>query len=127
MTAGRDMGCDIHFYVEQLAPDGTWRHAPDVPEPPRSYALFNALAGVRREQDDPPPFFEPQHELPADVSAEVLEHAAFWEGCGHGFSSRTLTELLSRDWTGLPFGETLQAMAALGPPDRVRAIFWFDH
>lgn len=120
------MGCDISWHVERQREDGAWEYVAETPEPVRWYELFSVLAGVRREVGDPPQRFEPQCDLPIDASAEVR---AMWEhderDC-FGTSYRTLAEFQAYDWTALQLDECLEAMTALGPPEKVRAIFWFN-
>lgn len=120
------MGCDIHWHVERQRDDGTWEYVPGMPEPGRWYELFSALAGVRWEREDPPPRFEPQDELPPDVSEGV--RALFDEYYYFGTSFRTLAELQAHDWRAFTeFTRVLGAIATLGPPEKVRAVFWFDN
>lgn len=123
------MGCDIQWHVERQRDDGTWEYVPDTPEPGRCYELFSALAGVRSEPEDPPPLFEPQQALPPDASESVR---ALYEDGVHRFgtSYRTLAELQAHDWrtfNGGEFASVLDAMTTLGPPERVRAVFWFSN
>lgn len=121
------MGCDIHWFAESQNEDGKWIPRLVI-EPRRQYCLFSALAGVRREESDPPPRFEPQHAIPDDASSEVRAEAAEWDVDGHSFSYRTLAELQAHDWSEFPsFVEVLESMATMGHPDRVRAVFWFDN
>lgn len=120
------VGCDIHLFVEQQRPDGTWQRAekmvpnrwynekyPD--EPPevrdtwyhgRNYSLFAMLADVRNgtgfagtDIGKPVVPIDKPRGLPDDVSAEVKKESDEWGVDGHSHSWFTAGELLRVDWS----------------------------
>ncbi len=121
------MGCDIHWFVERQRDDGAWEVVSEADGPHRYYNLFFALAGVR--YGTAVPIAEPRG-LPDDVSDEVKRDSDDWGCDGHSHSWHTLETLLAYDWESSGLGNfrgILNQMAALGLPDRVRAVFWFDN
>lgn len=100
-----------------------------------NYLSFGVLAGVRNS--DVETIAVPRG-VPSDLSPELREIWATWGE--HTPSWLLLSELQAFDWTkkipeyGKTYAETcsilhdktLPAMAKLGDPDKVRAVFWFD-
>ncbi|MEM1056642.1 MAG: hypothetical protein AAGI52_14055 [Bacteroidota bacterium] len=108
----------------------------------RSYATFSALADVRNRSRDIPPIHPPRG-VPSDMSAETRAVWDWWreedtEAEANDWlaaSWLTLREMLDYDWpkrfTRGPEGDreilgVLEQMKQFGPPDEVRAVFWFD-
>lgn len=123
------MGCDIHWFVERQRDDGTWEIRPEADYNDRNYDLFTALANVRNYNERVTPIAEPRG-LPDDVSPEVRADSDAWDSDGHSHSWHTLEALLAYDWEANRLGyfrRVLDEMAKLGPPNRVRAVFWFDN
>lgn len=122
------MGCDIDWRVERQRDDGSWEYVPGVEYNGRDYDLFGALAGVCHE--DPVQIISPAKGVPSDLSPEVRAAYETWEDICFGFSWHTLATLLAYGWEANGIGDfrrVLDEMSALGPPDRVRAVFWFDN
>lgn len=147
------MGCDIHFYVEKKE-DGKWVSADKWTVDPwnegdpsyvdvkwedsfyhdRNYALFGVLARVRDRSVTP--IAKPRG-LPEDVSPEVEARSDYYGVDGHSHSWLTLAELLAYNWQdamsspysflGRFVDETLPKLQALGEPEGVRIVFWFDN
>ncbi|MFC4453508.1 hypothetical protein [Deinococcus sonorensis] len=135
------MGSDIHAHVQRRH-GGQWHDAP-LPEDAhevlheRNDEVFSALAGIRNAYGVTP--IRPPRGYPADLNASVHFGEASWV---------TLPELQGYDWTGGPGWTTsvpwedgpgplhhttrrfrevvLPALAALGPPEDVRVLLWFD-
>lgn len=105
----------------------------------RNYALFAVLGNVRNYWRIKP-IDEPRG-LPVDCSPQVRTESDYWDSDGHSHSWFTLEELQSFDWTqkvpsrtetlaecaGLFLTEALPALQALGEPDKIRIVFWFDN
>jgi len=139
------VGTDIHTFVEQQQPDGTWEYvqwSSDVDHGPfddRSYFRFGWLAGVR--DHDVTPIAAPRG-LPEHLSTPVQ---TMWtsaeEGGAHTPSWLTVAELTTFDYdqdAALTDGETYRDM--LGPAyfedldeltdwdgeSPCRVVFWFE-
>jgi hypothetical protein len=131
------MGADISMFAEVRGEDKQWRPVdvetglPELKEIEidRNYALFGALAGVRRPQGCvtiPTP-----RGLPVNASWQVREEAGF---DGHSYSYLYLRELIAYDWgtqitddfcmTVLP--KLSKLMEAGYSIDEIRILFWFD-
>ena len=149
------MGCDIHLFAETRV-DGAWvsadTWAPDEDAPwlegvprddrlyrHRSYILFAALANVRNYHDVVTPIAEPRG-LPDDCDPRVRARSEYWAQDGHSHSWFTLSELKAYDWEALKradaFGfvdmlskwdSLMLRLSAMGAPDDVRIVFWFDN
>lgn len=108
----------------------------------RNYNLFGVLAGVRNY--DLPIIAEPRG-IPVDVSDVVATEYDKWFGDAHTASWLTVAELTGfdyeqlvsdpyeedeqvplRDILGEGYFERLEQLTALGAPDSVRVVFWFD-
>ena len=74
------MGCDIHLNIE-VKINGAWEHYAQL-EPGRTYTMFGAMAGVRRNESL---FGEPKG-IPADCSVLTRFNVAQWAGDGHSHS-----------------------------------------
>lgn len=123
------MGCDIHWSVERRRDDGLWERCEGAGYDERNYDLFAALANVRNCYERVTPIAEPRG-MPHDVSPEVKAESDAWDPDGHSHSWHTLETLLAYDWEANRlehFRRVLVEMAKLGPPDRVRAVFFFDN
>lgn len=140
------MGCDIHLYTEKkIKKDGkeTWwccdhftpneYYGPDEEwDTPwslvsiydgRNYALFTALAGVRREPDVD--IISGPRGLPDDVSAIVKYESDRWGVDGHSHSWLTARELFEYQnkhpyaiRTGMLDGENLENYKKYGIPPK---------
>lgn len=130
------MGTDITFCVEQKI-DGIWTFVPGSDKwygDNRSYSFFTALCGARSEMcamrgEDIAPMGPMDHAMPSDVSAEVREMCGDEYAGESGCTTRSLTDLLDYEWSEIPGTdkrELWDRMSALGPPEDVRAIFWFS-
>ncbi|MFC4455219.1 hypothetical protein [Deinococcus sonorensis] len=135
------MGSDIHAHVQRRHGE-QWHDTPlteDASEVlhQRNYPLFAALAGIRNSYGVMP--ISTPRGYPADLNASVHFGEASWV---------TLTELQDYAWTAGPGWTTsvpwesgpgplhdttlrfrevvLPALAALGPPEDVRVLLWFD-
>ena len=144
------MGCDIHIHVERLV-DGKWQYVtkpdchPDTTNEwhvddwyhGRCYTLFGLLAGVRAHQYEP--FKEPRG-VPNDRSNEYQDVVDDWGHDGHTHSWYTLHELEDADWyqdedaegnecaaDGGFVEQTIPLLEAVGKPDEVRMLFFFDN
>lgn len=148
------MGCDIHFYVEKKDENGKWVSVDKWSTDPwecdeqdyidvksedsfyhdRNYLLFGILAHVR---DRRVVSISLPRGLPEDISPEVKKRSDDYGGDGHSHSWLTLAELMAYDWNeamktsfhGLtPFvHETIPKLQALGSPENVRIVFFFDN
>lgn len=151
------MGCDIHFYVEtwdgtrwqsadkwtksydRCAEDVNWQ---DSYYDDRSYDLFAILAGVRNRAGLKP--IAPPRGLPANVDPRIKAASDDWAGDGHSHSWLTVSEIISYDWTqrhlnemggDIPYyrlaqefwRDTMPRLLALGKPEHVRIVFFFDN
>lgn len=147
------MGCDIHL-IAQHHTDHGWVTLPaacghEYARTPgqcwrcdgtgldqfgwwsdRNYALFSALAGVRRYSDTAPPFVEPRGYPddfnPADIDDYDKYHSASW---------LTLEEVRAFDWFGRfpqpaymprPFLDRMEDLRAVTDKP-VRIVFAFDN
>ena len=122
------MGCDITWYVERQRDDGSWEDCPAIECDHRDYTLFTALADIRHE--DGVQIIASAKGVPSDMSTRVRAAFDWDEETCFGFSWHTLQTLLAYDWEANDLGyfrRVLDEMAKLGPPDRVRAVFWFDN
>ena len=146
------MGCDIHLYVERKE-NGRWvsldKWTVDADEfgregagvmwedrfyRHRNYLLFGILAGVR---DRSLASISKPRGLPKDVTLEVQKESESWNTDGHSHSWLTLAELQSYDWSSAlaePVGapstfvnEAIPKLEALGEPESVRIVFFFDN
>lgn len=147
------MGCDIHFHVEKKDENGKWISADKWTVDPwgdddpdyidvkredsfyhdRNYLLFGILAHVRDRSVTP---ISSPRGLPKDVSPEVKKRSDDYGADGHSHSWLTLAELLAYDWDvamntyAAPTSfvrETLPKLQALGSPENVRIVFFFDN
>ena len=141
------MGADIHPWVE-VKVDGVWeyREAPKGLEH-RNYTVFGFLTGgVVRPRGYTEYLPEPRAIRPPNCSEETKNKcnnvASDWGN--HSFSWLTLTELLAVDYMQLvedgfrvehvPLGTAigprfmgvLDELKAMGAPEDVRIIFYFD-
>lgn len=102
----------------------------------RDYRLFAALANVRNGYDIEPISY--QRGIPADASPKVKRDAglSLLYSYYHSPSWLLLSELQAYDWGSLnlaqapwrkPWTGFLEQLAALGNPDDVRIVFWFDN
>jgi len=120
------MGCDISLTVE-VRRNGTWE--PDYTVDAyhnRCYELFGILAGVR---GNGPPLAE-WRSLPDDSPLSHGEYSPLADTDYFGHTWYLLSELqaarerlAAADET---FADYVAALAALGPPDEVRVLMWFD-
>lgn len=139
------MGCDIHGpYIEALDNPDWWESKGTI-EVGRNYTLFSILAGVRsRDRNILPPIaeargFPPQADYDAtdahDDSSDDAHHAS-WLTVGE--IDRYLD--VNGDKVTLPTGAPLTVreamqdivralpwLRALGDPEKVRLVFWFDN
>lgn len=128
------MGTDMTMAVERRRADGTWEHVPDAPQilgGARSYTLFCALAGVRQwtvwDRGENVPVMAQPRGLPADVSDAVRAECRM-DG-GYSETWHSVEALRAYPWEAIREPGVrlwLDAVALLGPPDAVRAVFWFD-
>ena len=85
------------------------------------------------------PIAEPRG-LPDDCDPRVRACSNYWGADGHSHSWLTLSELTAYDWAVLKrpdavgFVDTLSEwdslmlrLSAMGAPDDVRIVFWFDN
>jgi len=128
----------------------------DQPYVGRNYDLFAILADVRNGRGFAGvptgtgfvPIAAPRG-LPNDVTPGVEAQADSWGRDGHSHSWLLLSELQGYDWdqvtthvsyytsvqwestyrdsVGEHFFKTITALQALGHPDSVRIVFWFDN
>lgn len=109
----------------------------------RSYSMFGFLANVRN-YDKCKPLAEPKG-FPYDASDEVVSEFDQWEFDAHSASYLTVKELLDFDYDKTfyneidqkyisyrenlraNFFEQLEELKALGNPEDVRIVFWFDN
>lgn len=99
----------------------------------RNYTLFGALAGVRGDESEPT-ICAPKG-WPADAAPVAAWAKRSWDADAHSCSWLTLRELLAHDWAVPVYNGycehfrdvTLPAMQALGAPDDVRIVFFFDN
>ena len=144
------MGCDIHIHVERLV-DGKWTYVtkPDCcPDNTnewhvddwyhgRCYTLFGMLAGVRDYEFHP--FVDPRG-VPKDCSEQYRDVVEDWDTDGHTHSWYKLRELYDAHWeqstdaNGDPcpadggfVEQTIPLLEAVGKPDEVRMLFFFDN
>jgi hypothetical protein len=132
------MSTDISLYVERRTAEGTWElvigdhpYGYEFALVSRCYDLFARLGHPRRHTDHP--IGRPRRGLPVDATGTVREQhrradAGFSAVCT---SWVTLAELNSAAPSidheyGDFLNEVLAPMRALGAPDDVRAVFWFD-
>lgn len=148
------MGCDITCFVE-VRTGGEWCIVDDPKNPDyfldplweRHYGLFGWLAGVCNYVKIAP--LSPPRGLPQDLSVGVRD--CYNTTPVHTFSHSyyTLRELLDVDYSvavtdrreeddgvirvlplwdflGPEYQRMLETLKALGPPDDVRIVFWFD-
>lgn len=109
---------DITFHVEKMHA-GEWVHV-GAPTLARNYDAFDAL-GLAAQGEV---IAEPR-DIPVDATPKTT--AAFdLAKMPMAPSWLTLTELLPhRDRLGRVFRDALAVMAVSGPPEDVRAVFWF--
>lgn len=130
------MGCDIHCFVEKKV-DGVWQSVGEEEDLWRDYALFGALASVRREY---PGVSKEPLGLPTDASAEVRADHKIWDCDAHSASHMTLEELelltlassLSDFALAAGVPQSLKDFIEAIFPDGAernsyRAVFWFDN
>lgn len=148
------MGCDIHTYCEKLI-DGKWEHVlGGCPYEGtvkgmelfdwRSYSIFGFLGNVRNHSCCEP--LSKNRGLPENVSDTVKYARESWGIDGHSTSFITLKEFLDfdydktftdkrdcneivsyREFLGDGFFRELEKMKAIGSPEEVRLVFWFDN
>jgi hypothetical protein len=148
------MGCDIHAYAEVRTPHGWGASDLDVFDG-RNYGIFGFFADVRNYSHSPV-IAEPRG-LPDDVSsairkegdwtdahshswltlAELLAYdydQTFWDrrierdGNGAALAEEGEGEHLPlREFLGTWYFTELDRLAALGAPEDVRIVFWFDN
>lgn len=148
------MGCDIHLWVEKKTDAGwemvmefdTFREKKwfaDLPEDERvkygampyegrNYSLFAILANVRNRKEDPLTPIDRPRGIPDDASVNYLRLVAREISDGHSHSWFTLLELLDFEgWDQLEFGaaweSAMERIKAVGKPDEVRIVFFFDN
>jgi hypothetical protein len=117
---------EVHEYSTE-----TWVDLPYIYDG-RNYYLFALLADVRNYSGEIIPFRKPRG-LPEDLSKILRDQNEEWDSDGHSHSYFMLSELLSFDWG--PYRDwcrdfiegTIPALQALGDPDDVRFVFWFDN
>lgn len=132
-TGERNQDGTIHY--DNLAYKSIGREPVDPPKwnIDRNYWLFSVLAGVRAYAPKPEPIALPRS-LPSDVSSSVNAEYKSWDCDAHSASYLTLSELLKYEWltpavwTHCDFVDiVIPAMQAIGGPDEVRCVFWFDN
>ena len=116
----------------------------DAPFNWRDYNLFGWLADVRNESCFPA-ISQPRG-LPDGLSSEVVEVINEWQsaGAGHSYSWLSLSELLEvnydvtcmhkndskpvslREHLSEGYFNVLNILKAIGDPNDVRIVFWFD-
>lgn len=90
------MGCDIHLHIE-IRVAGKWHHY-SAPSIARNYELFNILAGVRHNPDDPDPIIPPRG-LPEDMTEVTRMDMDGFGKYGHHASWFGLPEICKlTDW-----------------------------
>ncbi len=150
------MGCDIHSFAE-VKIKHKWRKVGDEfslddwskrycgkekEESPfgwRHYSMFAILADVRNSGDYEP-ISRPKG-IPNDICGQIKYEYEEWEDDAHSASYLSLKELLEFDFekTLSPDGDSyrkilgelffvhLKELQALGEPEDVRVVFWFDN
>lgn len=147
------MGCDIHATAEVRTGDG-WRASDWLVFDGRNYGIFGFLADVRNYSHSPV-IAEPRG-MPDDVTPEVRGGGEWTDAHSHSwltlaellaydyeqvFWDRRITRdgngaalaeegegehLPLREFLGAWFFSELDRLAALGPPEDVRIVFWFN-
>ena len=137
------MGCDIHSFLE-IKVNGHWVMISQA-EGPRSYAVFQKMAGVRGDVDEA---ISPPKGLPEGMSegtalnwkaGEGDWHTASWFGPDECqkledwiYSQSWLKGQWPEKWTGYLFGNSVGGFHEYRNdyPDfieDVRVVFWFDN
>lgn len=136
------MGCDIHLHIE-VKISGKWHHY-GHPSIPRSYPLFEKLAGVRGQRDNA---IAPLRGVPLDMSTVTSLSYLLWRPDAHSLSWIDSDEIIevcnwldkagkrgdqyrfAENWFGYLFGCGWSDWREEGPADiqTVRFIFWFDN
>lgn len=134
------MGVDISMYVEKRV-GGSWVYVPEASGgnlcDDRDSVLFSLLEGYRANQRVPRLGF--QKGVPVDASEHVRTEADWWNDNIYGHAFVTLRTLRDYDWRRLAatdpacYGkehwfatEAIPRLEALGSPDEVRVVYWFD-
>lgn len=133
------MGCNSHISIEV---QGQWDHeillwdtlALDIPES-RDYALYEAMAGVRGEEENA--VVAPRG-IPVDASDAIVYWAKRWEGDGHTHSWLYPNEFhdavkragaadgkVHKPWAAID--KILLALETVYGIEHVRIIFFFDN
>ena len=131
------MGCDIHAHVE-IERNGKWIHWAR-PRIPRSYQLFERMAGVRGDTEKA---IVPPKGLPGGLTESTILDRQMDDSDGHSeswLSSSELAQIESEfsdfdEECGWLFGNGVAGFlqgcdpdaSALGVTD-VRLVFWFDN
>lgn len=136
------MGCDIHLHAEVRRGD-EWveilprdRAESDCPDwafndfplgwyGERHYAVFGALAGVRRSDV---PLIDAPRGLPHDAAASTLADYGD-SGDYHSASWFDLAEVLAYDWSEFQtiFVTQMRKLEAAAGGAPCRIVFWFDN
>jgi hypothetical protein len=145
------MVCDIHTYIEQQDPDGTWHRVEWPGEGPfdlTDYGMFAFLAGVRNYAAVPP--IAAPRGLPSDVSPalrkesdDVEWHSHSWLSVpeladfdyGQTFENRRdggrtaeRGEMTTyREFLGTAYFRDLATLSAMNAVRPTRVVFWFDN
>jgi hypothetical protein len=144
------MGCDIHSHAEKRNKEtGAWekvhdcflsdefhrreygKDRTDEPFVYRNYNLFAFLAGVRNRIGCVPISFPKG--IPDDVSDEVRHSYNLWNYDSHSASYLYLREMLeynydeAREYLSEDYFKVIEELKAIGDPDDVRVVFWFDN
>lgn len=133
------MGCNSHLTVEI---QGQWLHAPnawttyalDIPES-RDYRLYEAMAGVRGEDENA--LVAPRG-IPADASDVVVYWAKRDDGDGHTHSwlypkefhnavEKVVAQERSVDRCWVALDELLIMLEKIYGENHARVVFYFDN
>jgi hypothetical protein len=107
-----------------------WELSPGAESPPHSRGLPDDVSAETRAvfdwDNDPPDLFGMSWLLLAEL--EAYDWSQPLTGSYHRSSGEYVTEERPlSDWCGHFLSTTVPAMRELGPPEDVRAVFWFDN
>lgn len=132
----------VEEYMQSFWGKEKWNH----PLSSRNYTVFALLAGVRNGYHMVTPISPPRG-IPEDWVTredrkarggdwdEEESRMNWWSADAHSHSWLLAKELFDADYIGIDdarglsreFTSTLEILATLGPPDKVRVVFWFDN